>query len=345
MSVPAAPRVRSPGEAIAGSRSRQILISFSSHPLIRVVIRRLIMAAVLLFVVSIVSFILVALIPGDAARQILGTDASSAAYQQLRRAMGLNLPLYSQYWQWLTRAIHGDFGSSLITEQRVTQAIDARLPVTASLIGGALLVTAVLGVAMGVFSAVRGGAVGRLVDVFALTGFALPSFWIGAALIVLFAVRLRWLPATGYVPLTQSPRAWLLSLILPVTALALHSVAAIAKQTREAMLDALGSEYVRMAWASGVSPASILFRHALKNAAVRVVTLLGLQTVALLGGTVLVEVVFALPGLGGLAVTAATEHDLPIIQGIVVYFTAIVIVVNLVVDLTYTVLNPRVSAE
>ena len=153
------------------------------------------------------------------------------------------------------------------------------------------------------------------------------------------------MPATGYVSPLQSPGAWFLSLVLPVTALALHSVATIAKQTREAMLDALGSEYVRMARASGISPASILFRHALKNAAIRVVTILGLQTVGLLGGTVFVEAVFALPGLGGLAANAATQHDLPIIQGVVVYFTAIVVLVNLAIDVAYTWLDPRVRAE
>jgi peptide/nickel transport system permease protein len=195
------------------------------------------------------------------------------------------------------------------------------------------------------FSAVRGGAAGRAVDALALLGFALPSFWLGAVLIQFFAVDHHWFPATGYVPLAQSPKDWALSLVLPVSALALHSVAAIAKQTREAMLDALASEYVRMAWATGISPTAIVLRHALRNASIRVVTILGLLVVGLLGGTVFVEHVFALPGLGGLSVLAATQHDLPVIQGVVLYFTAIVLTVNLVVDVAYTWLNPRVRAE
>jgi peptide/nickel transport system permease protein len=227
----------------------------------------------------------------------------------------------------------------------VTQAIDQRLPVTVSLIAGALVVTLVLGVGFGVFSAVRGGVAGRLVDGLGLLGFALPSFWVGAVLIAIFAVDLGWFPATGYVPLAESPRRWVLSLVLPVVALGFVTVANVAKQTREAMLDALASEYVRMAWASGVPAWSIFFRHALKNAAIRVLTVIGITVVGLLGGTVFVESVFALPGLGGLAVTATSAHDLPMIQGIVVYFTLIVVGVNLVVDLAYTLLDPRVRAH
>lgn len=315
------------------------------NAILRAIVRRLLMAVPLLFLVSILSFLLVSVTPGDAARQILGTEGTQEAYLRLRHAMGLDLPLYEQYWRWLKHALQGDFGTSLVTSQKVTYAIDQRLPVTASLIVGALLVTLALGIGIGVFSAVRGGAAGRFVDGFALVGFALPSFWVGAALIALFAVRVHWFPATGYVPLAQSPSQWFLSLVLPVIALALHSVAAIAKQTREAMLDALSSEYVRMARASGISGASILFRHAFKNASIRVVTILGLQTVGLLGGTVFVESVFALPGLGGLAVNSTLEHDLPTIQGVVVYFTVIVIAVNLMIDLAYTLLDPRIRTE
>jgi peptide/nickel transport system permease protein len=309
------------------------------------VLRRLLLALPLLFVVSALSFVLVSLTPGDAARAILGPTAPPEAYPKLRHELGLDLPLYAQYWRWLKKAAHGDLGVSLFTSESVTHAIDARLPVTLSLITGALLVSVVVGVGLGVFSAARGGAAGRFVDAFALGGFALPSFWVGAVLIALFAVDVRWFPATGYVTLAQSPKRWFLSLVLPVIALALQGVAAIAKQTREAMLDALGSEYIRMARASGVSPASILFRHALKNAAMRVVTLLGLQAVGLLSGTVLVESVFALPGLGGLAVNSSIQHDLPTVQGIVVYFTVIVVVINLVIDLAYSSLNPRVRAQ
>lgn len=314
-------------------------------PMFSVVGRRLLQAAPLLFVITVLSFVLVSLIPGDAARAILGTNASNESIARLSEELGLDLPLHEQYWNWIQGAVTGDLGRSLFTDETVVAAIHSRLSVTMWLIVGSLIVSVVAGIGLGVFSAVRGGLLGRAVDAFSLIGFALPAFWVGAGLIVVFAVKLQWLPATGYVPITQSPSEWMLSLVLPVAALSLGGIAAIAKQTREAMLDALSSEYVRMAWANGIAPMSIYFQHALKNASIRVVTVLGLQVIGLLGGTVVVENVFALPGLGSLVVNATVQHDLPVIQGIVVYFTVMVVLVNLVIDMTYTWLNPKVRVQ
>lgn len=314
-------------------------------PAFRFVLRRLALAVPLLFVVSALAFVLVSLIPGDAATEILGLSAPPSSYAKLRHTLGLNLPVYDQYWHWLEHAVRGDLGASLFTDQKVTQMVDARLPVTLSLIGCSLLLSAVVGVGLGMLSALRGGVLGRILDAVSMLGYAMPSFWIGAVLIVLFAVKLGWLPAIGYVPLAQSPGLWLRSLALPVIALALHAVAVIAKQTRVAMLDVLGSEYIRMARASGISERSINFRHALRNAAPVVVTVLGVEFVILLGGTVFVESVFALPGLGSLAVSTTIQHDLPLVEGIVVYFTVIVIIVNLLIDLMYMWLNPRVRVK
>jgi peptide/nickel transport system permease protein len=326
---------RSP--AVVPRRARMI-----DRRLIRLVLGRLATAVVLLFVVSALSFVLVSLTPGDEARAIVGIDASHAQYLRVRDELGLNLPLPAQYWRWLIRALHGNFGMSLTTAQPVATAVQARIGVTASLIGGAIIVSLVVGVLVGVLSAVRGGATGRFVDALGLAGFAIPSFWIGAVLITILAVWLGWLPATGYVPPSQSPGQWLRSLVLPVLALSLGGVAAVAKQARDGMLEALASEHIRAAWASGISPMSIIFRHALRGAALRVVTVTGWLLVSLLGGTVFVESVFALPGLGSLAVTAATQHDLPLIQGVVVCFTVIVVAVNLIIDLLYIWLDPRV---
>lgn len=338
------PELEESGEA--GSRAGLTLaeraVAVTRLPLLRAVVRRLLFAVPLLFVVSALSFVLVSLTPGDAAREILGPTASPAEYAELRQALGLDQPVYEQYWLWLQHAVTGDLGTSLLTGERVTSAIDARLPTTLSLIVGSLLVVTLVGVGLGILSAVRGGVAGRLVDTVCLVGFALPAFWVGAVLISLFAVKAGWFPAIGYVPLAQSPTGWLRSLVLPVAALSLHSIAVLVKQTREAMLDALGSEHVRIARANGISARSLVFNHALKNASIRVVTILGLLTVGLLGGTVIVESVFALPGVGGLAVDASIRHDLPVVEGIVVYFTAIVVVVNLVIDVAYTLLNPRV---
>lgn len=319
------------------------LAGFLRRPLVRVVGRRLVMAVPLLFAVSVLTFILVALAPGDATQAILGAEASPDAYARLRAELGLDLPLYQQYWEWLKDAIHGDLGMSLFSGESVTHAISNRLPVTVALMAGSLLVSLVIGVSLGVLSAVRGGRLARTVDAFALIGFAVPAFWLGAELIVLFAVKLSWFPATGYVPFAQSSAGWLQSLTLPVIALAFGGIAALAKQTREAMLDTLSSEYITMAWANGVPARSVILHHALKNASIRVVTILGLQAVSLLGGTVVVENVFALPGLGSLAASATSRNDIPVIQGIVLYYTVMVIVVNLVIDIAYSWLNPRVG--
>jgi peptide/nickel transport system permease protein len=331
-----------PGRA----QARGLLAAVWRSRTLRIIARRLLLAVPLLFVVSALSFVLVSLTPGNAAATLLGNSASPQAIIEVRQQLGLNLPLYEQYWRWLEQAVQGNLGLSLISKQSVAASITGtRMVVTMSLIGGALVVTAVLGIGLGMLSAIRGGAVGRVLDAFSLAGYALPAFWAGAVLIAIFAVKLRWFPAVGYVAFSQSPGAWLRSLVLPVTALALGSVAAVARYTREAMLEALASEHVRISWANGISARSIYFRHALKNAGARIVTVLGIIVVGLLTGTVLVENVFALPGLGGLAVLATDQHDLPTIQGVVVLFTIVVIVVNLAVDLAYSWLNPRVVSS
>lgn len=318
---------------------------YLGSPTLHFLVRRVISAVILLFVVSVLSFVLLALTPGDAARAILGTQGTAEQYAALRAQLGLDESLTMQYWSWLSDAVRGDLGQSLFTSQPVDEAIHQRLPVTLSLILGALALSLVFGVGLGVLSAVRGGLLSRIIDGFALIAFATPTFWLGSLLIMIFAVRLGWFPATGYVELFRSPSAWFMSLVLPVAALITGGVAAVAKQAREAMLNALASEHVRMLWATGISPKSIVFRHALRNASLPVVTVVGWLFVNFLGGSVYVETVFALPGLGVMTVNAATQHDIPIIQGVVVYITAMVVLVNLLVDLTYHWLDPRVRIQ
>jgi peptide/nickel transport system permease protein len=233
----------------------------------------------------------------------------------------------------------------LVNREEVTLAIKDRSPVTLSLVVTSLLIISLLGVSLGVFSAVRGGVAGRFLDGVSLVGFALPGFWVGAVLIAIFAVGLHWLPAVGYVPLSDSPGGWARSLALPVVALAVSSVAVLAKQTREAMLDALASEHIRMARANGIRPRTINYRLALKNAGPRVVTIIGLQAIGLLVGTVFIEQVFALPGLGSLLASAAGQSDIPVVQGITVFFALVVVLINLLVDLAYSLLDPRVRTS
>lgn len=328
-----------------GEQRRRGITQWFDGPIPRLVLRRTCLLVPQLFVVSALSFVLTALTPGNAGETILGINATKANVERLDRAFGLNLPLWTQYWHWLRDAVGGNLGNSFSSGQPVATIIGQRLPVTLSLIGGALLVSLVIGVGFGLVSALKGGIIGRTLDSAALIGFALPSFWVGAELIVIFAVKLQWLPATGYVSPGVSITQWLESLALPVAALSLASVAAIAKQTREAVLETIGMEHVRMAWASGLSSRSVIFRHTLKNAAPRIITVVGIQAVGLLVGTIFIENVFSLPGLGSAIATAALNHDLPLVQGIAIVFTIMVAIVNLLVDLAYMWLNPKVKVS
>ncbi|GGJ71289.1 ABC transporter permease [Streptomyces brasiliensis] len=316
--------------------------SFVDSRLTGLVLKRTATAIVLLMVVSVLSFVLISLTPGDEARAIVGLGGTHEQYLHVRAELGLDKSPPEQYWQWLTRAVHGNFGETLTTSEPVTSSIQTRLGVTISLTVGSMILSFVLGVLFGVISAVRGGVTGRLLDALGVLGFAVPSFWLAAVLITIFAVKLGWLPSTGYVSPSVSLGQWLQSLVLPVLALSIGGIAAIAKQARDGMLEALASEHIRAARASGVSPTSIIFRHALRGAALRVIAVTGWIAISLLGGAVFVESVFAIPGLGSLAVTAATQHDIPLIQGVVVCFTVIVVIVNLSTDVLYIWLDPRV---
>jgi peptide/nickel transport system permease protein len=308
----------------------------------RVVIRRLLWSIPTVWAVSALTFVLASLAPGNGARAILGMNGSPEAYARVRAQLGLDRPVYIQYWHWLTNAVRGDLGRSIFSDQSVTSILNSRLAVTLSLILGTTVITVALGVCLGVFSAVRGGVSARLVDAGSLVGMSVPSYWLGLVLIAVFAVWLRLFPAIGYVPIEQSPGGWARSLVLPVAALAISGVASIATQTRGAMIDVFGRDFVRALCANGLPTRSIIFQHSLKNAAIPVVTVIGLLMIGLLGGTVFIEGIFALPGLGAIAVTATRQHDLPVVEGIAVYYAVIVVVINLLTDLAYAWLNPKV---
>jgi peptide/nickel transport system permease protein len=307
----------------------------------QLIARRLLLAIPLLFVVSFLSFALVAVAPGDPAVDILGLNATRAQDAALDRRLGFDQAVPVQYWHWLVNALHGDLGTSFASSQPVLTVVDSGLGVTLSLVIGATLLTAVLGIALGTLSAIRGGAAGRLTDAFAMLGFAIPSFWLGMVLQDVFGVHAHLVPATGYVPFGQSPAGWIRSLILPVITLAVAGMTGVAKQTRDSMRDTLHRDYIDALRADGVPEWRIITRHALRNAAIPVVTALGTIFAGMLGGTVLVESVFSMQGLGYLVVSAAGQHDLPVIEAITVLFTIGVIIVNLLVDLADGWLNPR----
>jgi peptide/nickel transport system permease protein len=308
----------------------------------RILCRWLLGAIPVLFGVTVATFVLTSFVPGDAGRTILGPDSSPAQVQALDQQLGLDRPLPVRYWDWLTAALHGNLGTSITSSVPVSSELTARIGVTVSLIAGTLLVAAVGGIGLGVASALRGGWQGRVVDVFAVTGLAIPGFWLALVLVTLFAVKLPIFPATGYTQLGTDPVAWFESLVLPVLALGFPAMAPVAKQTRDGVLNELSRDYVRVLRARGVPERSIILRHVLRNAAPPIITVLGIVAVTSLGATILVETVFVLPGLGGLAATAATTQDLPTVQGAALIFTAFVMVVNLLIEVSYAMVNPKV---
>jgi peptide/nickel transport system permease protein len=310
--------------------------------MLTLIVRRLLLAVPLLIVVTGASFVLLALGRGRAAQVLRATTPTTASVAALNKRLGLDEPLAVQYWHWLDGVLHGNLGTSVITGQSVLSTLGQRLPVTIFLVVGALIVAFVVGVALGTVSAVRGGRLGRAVDGISVLGFAIPNFWLALLLISVFAVKLHWLPASGYVSFSTSPGQFFRSLALPVIALGAAGATGAAKQTRDSMLDVMSRDYILSLRASGMPNHRIILRHALPNALIPTLTLMGLFAVSLFGGAALIEDIFVLPGLGGLAVSAAGNHDLPIMEGILLYFTILVIVLNLLVDIACGLLDPRI---
>ncbi len=310
------------------------------------VVRRLLALVPLLFLVSLMVFSLVMLVPGDPAVTIAGENATEAQIDATRERLGLNDPVIEQYGRWVGNAVQGDLGQSLFSSQSVSDSIWTRFPTTFSLTLGAVLVALVIGIPTGIIAAMRQGSwIDRLATLGATGGVAIPNYVLGLLLILFFAIWRSWLPATGYVPFTESPGEWLRHLVLPAITLGTAGAAVVARQLRSSLQEVLQQDYVRTASAKGLRRSSVVMKHGLKNAAIPVVTVLGVQVSFLLGGTVIVEVIFGIPGLGQLAISAVQERDIPLIQGIVVATTVIVVAVNLAVDLVYGYLNPRVRSS
>lgn len=298
----------------------------------------------MIFVIASLTFLLISVIPGDPAIAILGPEATPAEYAAVREALGLNRPLIVQYADWLVSALQGDLGTSIRTNRPVVTMIAERMEVTVSLAVIAIIVTAVLGVLIGLVGALKGGWVGKTSQVVAILGTSVPNFWFGIVLVLLFAVSLGVLPATGYAPLSSGVEVWARHLVLPVAAIALAGIAGVARQTRASMNEVLGRDFIRTLMASGAPYSSVVFRHALRNAAIPVVTSLSFQFIGLLSGAIVVDQVFALPGLGAIMLVAMNGRDIPVVQGVVILTALLVIVVNLIVDLLNAWINPKVRS-
>jgi peptide/nickel transport system permease protein len=308
----------------------------------KLIVQRLLALVPLLFIVSVLTFSFTSLLPSDPVDLIIGDLGTQEQYDMVRERLGLNEPVVLRYVEWLGRAVQGDLGTSFFNSVSVTGAVMQRLPVTLSLTVVSALIAVVVGVGAGIAAALRPRSwIDRLATLGATIGQAIPNFWFGLVMVAVFAVNLRWFPATGFTPISASPWDWLRSVTLPALALGLSSSAAIARQVRSAMVGVLQQDYIRAARAQGLSARRVVFKHALTNAMVPVVAVLSFQITVLLGGALIVEQVFAINGLGTLAITAVRRQDIPMIQGLVLVMVALVVIVQLATDVVYGLLNPK----
>lgn len=314
--------------------------------MLRLVVRRLVALVPLLFIVTLIVWGLLLLVPGDPALSIVGNDATPDQVAAIRAELGLDDPGYVRYFRWLGDIVRGDLGTSLFTSYEVTDAIQDRLPVTISLVGASFVLAVLIGVPSGILAArKRGSLLDRTLTVGTSVGVAVPNFWLGLVLITFLSLRWGWFPAGGYVSLTDDPVDWAYHVTLPAVTLALAAAAEIGRQTRAGMVDVLEQDFVRTHRAKGLTERQIVTKYALKSAMMPVVTVSGLQIARLFGLSTLVEQIFNMPGVGQLAIDAVFKRDIPVIQGVVLLVTLVVVFANLIVDVSYGYLNPKVRDQ
>ena len=306
--------------------------------------RRLLITILLLFLISLGVYSLILILPGNPAIALAGgTKATPAEIAKITTELHLNEGFFAQYWNWLRAALHGNLGNSLFENETVASGIAARFPVTLSVAVGGMVVAVFIGIPAGILSGLHQGTVrDRMVTVGSSIAVAIPDFWLAMILVIVFAVKLEWLPALGYTPFSQSPAEWFQDLLLPWLALGIGGSAVIARQVRGALIDTLDQDYMRTAVAKGLSPRIVVGKHALKNALSPAVTVIGIQFGYLLGGTLIIEQIFSLPGLGTYIIQAINDKDIPEIQGVVLVVATAFVLINLLVDIIYAYLNPKV---
>ncbi|MDR7486590.1 MAG: ABC transporter permease [Armatimonadota bacterium] len=309
----------------------------------RYIVHRLLLTIPVLFLVTVIVFALINLIPGDPALVMAGTEAGKEAVEALRQQMGLDRPLAVRYGLWLGRLVRGDLGRSVRDRRPVLDVLLLKLPVTVQLAVLALAVAWAIAIPAGVLAAWRRhSAIDYAATTVALAGISIPNFWLGIMLIYLFAVNLRWLPPSGYVEPWLDPAGNIKRMILPATVLGTALAALVMRLLRSSLLEVMGTEYIRTAHAKGLAERFVLLRHALKNAMIPVVTVMGLQLGGLLGGAVITETIFAVPGVGRLAVESILTRDYPMVQGVVLFSAVAIVFVNFTVDVIYSLLDPRI---
>jgi peptide/nickel transport system permease protein len=307
------------------------------------VVRRVLLTIPMLFVMSVVVFLIIRLVPGDPVRTMLGFRATDANVAELRHQLGLDQSLFSQYVRWIGDLLHGNLGTDIVSHASLADLLMQRLPVTFELTGLSMLLAVLIGVPLGVWAATGGRWIKRLTEGFVVFGISIPDFWLGIMLVLVFAGTLMILPPSGYVPFSRDPLANLRYMSLPVLTLAIGEAAYILRTTRSAITSVMGRPFVTFLRAKGISPRRIVFGHALRNAGPPIVTVIGIQVGVLLGGAIIVETLFALPGVGRLVVTGVNQRNYPTVQVGVLAIATIFIIVSLVTDLIVGWLDPRVS--
>jgi peptide/nickel transport system permease protein len=296
-----------------------------------------------LFVISVIVFTGVRLIPGDPARVMGGTDADPAGLEEIREKYGLKDPIVLQYLRWAGLALRGDLGESIRTREPVVKTVARKLPITIELAWLSVLIAVGIAIPAGVFSATRRNTIWDLLaNAVSLCGLSIPSFWLGIMLILLLSVRLGWLPASGFVPLWEDPIGNVTRMIMPAFVLGTGLAAVLMRQTRNSMIEVLSADYIRTARSKGLAGRAVVFRHAIRNGLIPVVTILGLQMGALMSGAVVTEQIFVVPGFGRLIVEAVFTRDYPLVQGVVLITASAYVFINLLVDVSYSVLDPRI---
>lgn len=305
--------------------------------------RRIAISVITLFLITVIVFTGVRMIPGDPARVMAGTDADEAGLQEIRAKYGLNDPLPIQYIRWLRLAAQGDLGESIRTREPVVKTVATKLPITLQLAAFSLLIALGIAIPAGVFSAVRRNTIWDLLaNAVSLCGVSVPSFWLGIMLILFLSVRLHLLPASGFVSFFQDPVGNLQRMLMPSFVLGTALAAVLMRQTRNSMIDVMSANYIRTAYSKGLAEGIVIFRHALRNGLIPIVTILGLQMGTLMGGAVVTEQIFVVPGFGRLIVEAVFTRDYPLVQGVVLITASSYVLINLLVDVSYSLLNPRI---
>jgi peptide/nickel transport system permease protein len=307
-------------------------------------LRKLFAMLATVFLVSMITFITFEIIPGDPVLARLGVDADEAQIRALSEELGLDEPLYKRFFGWITGLFTGDLGQSIRYSRPVSELIFDRLPVTLSLALISMVLIVIIGVPLGILSARYGDRLpGISISIVSQIGMAVPSFWTGIILMYIFGLTLRWVSPGGYTPWSVDPVEAFKSLLLPAVAIALPSIATVIRYTRNTVMEQMKNDYVRLAFSKGLKMNAVLFRHVLKNALIPVITVLGMITANILGGSIVIEQVFTLPGVGRLLINAISVRDLPLVQGMVLYISLVIVVTNFLIDIVYTLIDPRIK--